>query len=91
MVEPALDLGGVGEMLPGGCGTAGTPAAPWGLAALMWVCNKGLCLGEILLLLLYPPWACSVWAGMQPLVLLGPLSGLSHCPRGLQRLWMVRR
>lgn len=59
-------------MLPGGCGAAGTPAGLWGLAALMWVCNKGLCLGEIPLLLLCPPWACSVQAGVQPPVLLGP-------------------
>lgn len=47
MVEPVLHPGGMGGMLPGGCGTAGALAGLWGLAALVWVCNKGLRLSEI--------------------------------------------
>jgi len=72
MMEPALDPEAVGGMLPGGCGAAGTPAGPHGLAALTWVLNKVLGLGEIPLLLLCPPWTHSVQAGVKPPVLLGP-------------------
>lgn len=63
----------------------------WGLAALMWVCNKMLCLGEIpsppilsLLGLQCPGRGTDGDAAGSP-------SGQSCCPRGLQWLWTMMR
>lgn len=90
MVEAALDLGGEGGLPLGGCGTAGALEGLWALAALLWFCNKRLCLGEI------PSPVLSFLGSQCPgrdtaPDAVGSPSGQSCCHRGLQQLWTVRR
>lgn len=89
VLEPGLDLGGKRGILLGGCGTARALAGLWALAALLWFCNKGLCLGEILSPALSFLGSQCPGRDTAPDAVGSP-SGQSCCHRGLRQLWTVR-